>query len=467
MTTTTTTTPPATRRGTGGLLAALVLGIVAAILDTTIVAVGLRTLSDDLGAPLSTIQWVSTGYLLSLAVAIPLVGWAQRRFGGKRLWLFALGLFTIASLLCACAPNAGWLIAFRVFQGFGAGIMFPLMQTLAMQNVPDGERPRAMATVALPAALGPILGPVLGGIVLNWLSWPFLFLINVPIGIVGLAVALRYIPADHEDGGRRSAPLDILGFALIAPGLTGLLYGLSRVGGEADTGLVGALVPLVAGVVLLTAFAIRALRSAGATLVDVRLLGVSSVRASSIALALFGSAMFGSMFLLPIYFQTLHGYSVLGAALFLIPQGVGSLLVRIVAGRLVTRFGARAIAVVGFAVVAAVTVPFALSDANTPLAVLGAALFVRGLGLGAVLIPVMAVAYEDIEHAQMPDASALTRIAQQLGGAFGTAAVAATITSAGGSTGGFDAAFWETVAMAVVAMLASFALPARGAAPRR
>src|ERR1700760_4830243 len=187
--------PPATRRA----LTALIIGGVAAVLDTTIVSIALRTLVGALHSTVSQVQWVSTGYLLALGVVIPVVGWDQARFGGKRLWLAALSVFVAGSALCSAAWNADSLIAFRVLQGAGAGAIFPLMMTLAMRaarSVPGGSGSlgRVTATVSLPIAAGPILGPVLGGVILNWLSWRWLFLVNVPVIAVGLFLAWRALP---------------------------------------------------------------------------------------------------------------------------------------------------------------------------------------------------------------------------------------------------------------------------------
>lgn len=460
---------PATRtqeqpaaQSSGRLLTALIVGAVTAIFDTTIVAIGLHTLIEELGAPVATIQWVSTGYLLALAIAIPFVSWAQARFGGKRLWLFALGLFVLGSVLCACAWNAESLIAFRVLQGLGGGIMFPLMQTLAMQNVTPQSRTRTMATVTVPVALGPILGPVLGGLVLNWLTWRWMFLINVPVGIVGWLLAAAFLADDRPNREAAHQPLDVGGALLIAPALAGLLYGLTNTHAGGGFARLDVLAPVIGGALLLAGFIMRAARKAGTALIDVRLLALRSVRASSIVLTFLGAALFAASFLLPLYFQTLRGYNVLNTALLLIPQGVGSLLARLVVGQLVDKFGSRRVAVVGFLVTAAATAPFALTTGGS-LWLLGAVLFVRGLGFGTVLIPVVTVAYVDIRKDQMPHASAITRIAQQLGGAFGTALaavvleVAATLTA---PEAGFGAAFWFTVAITVAAAASAVLLPA-------
>ncbi|QPZ40066.1 MDR family MFS transporter [Paramicrobacterium chengjingii] len=457
-----TSTSPA--QSTGKLLTALIVGGITAIFDTTIVAVGLHTLTDRLNAPIATIQWVSTGYLLALAVAIPFVSWAQARLGGKRLWLFALGFFVLGSILCACAWNAESLIAFRVVQGLGGGIMFPLMQTLAMQNVAPQAMARTMAIVSLPIALGPILGPVLGGVVLHWLDWHWLFLINVPLGVAGLILAFFFISKDRPHRDAHHQRLDLIGVVLLVPALAGLLYGLSNVHAEGGFSRADVLFPIIIGAVMLVAFTIWAMRRAGAALIDVRLLAQRSVRASSITLTFLGATLFASTFLLPLYFQTLRGADVLTAALLLIPQGVGTLLARLIAGKLVDAVGPRIVALVGFLVIAAATVPFALTGADASVWLLGIALFVRGFGLGVVLIPVMTVAYVDIRRDEMPHASAITRIVQQLGGAFGTALVAVVLTAVATQTdtqAGFQSAFWWTIAITIAAAIASVLLPSR------
>lgn len=454
----------------GRLMAALLVGGITPILDATIVAIGLHTLTVALDAPVSTIQWVSTGYLLALAIAIPFVSWAQARFGSKRLWLFALGLFVLGSALCASAWNAPSLIAFRILQGFAGGIMFPLLQTIAMQSVPAESRTRTMANVSLPIALGPILGPVLGGIVLNWLDWRWLFLINVPIGIIGWILAAVFLTDDAQDRDAPRVRFDVFGAALLVPALGGLLYGLSKSYDAGGFGRPDVLIPCLGGAVLLIGFVVWAVRRAGDALVDVRLLAVRSVSVSSIALSFAGAVSFAGNFLLPLYFQALRGNSVLDAAFLLIPQGVGAFLARPVVGRLVDRYGTRAVSVGGFLLMAAATIPFAFADSGTSLWLLGTVLFLRGFGNGIVLIPVMTVAYVDISRDRMPHASAITRIVQQLGGAFGTALVAVVLTTQTTRVhpaAGFDAAFWLIVAFTVVAALAALLLPTRSATPAR
>jgi predicted MFS family arabinose efflux permease len=311
---------------------------------------------------------------------------------------------------------------------------------------------------------------VLGGVILNWLDWRWLFLVNVPVCAVGLYLAWRFLPADRPAPESTRPRLDLAGLLLIAPGLAGVLLGLSNVGKSGGFGRADVEAPLIAGLALLAAFAVRALRRtstgrAGSALIDVRLLRIRSVGASSAVLFLTGACTYAAMFLLPLYWQELRGFDVLDAALLLIPQGVGSLLTRVLAGRLTDRVGGRAVAVAGFVLVALATVPFACAGPGTNQWWLGAVLLVRGLGLGIVLIPVMTVAFVDLGPDEMPHASMLTRISQQVGGSFGVAIGAVVLQSAIASgrtpTQAFGQAFWWTTGFTVVALLASLFLPGR------
>jgi EmrB/QacA subfamily drug resistance transporter len=451
----------------------LIVGALAVVFDTTIVAVALHTLAAQLHASVATIQWVSTGYLLALGVTIPLVGWAQARFGGKRLWLFALTVFMIGSIACSLAWDAPSLIAFRVLQGVGGGLMLPLMQTLIVQAAGGRMLGRTMALVSLPAVLGPILGPVVGGVILNSLDWRWLFWVNVPFCVVGFVLAWRMLSPDVPGSRQR---LDIFGLFLLPPGLVGILFGLSRVGRVGGFGRADVWLPILLSAVLLAAFAFYSARRSGHALVDVRLFARRSVASSSALLFLSGASLYGAMLLLPLYWQEVRGADALFAGLLLVPQGIGTLLSRSLAGRLTDLISAKSVALVGFAIVGLATIPFALATTHTNQWFLMGALVLRGFGLGAVSIPVMTVAYVGLSGADVPHASILTRIAQQLGGSFGVAILAVILEAAVRDLGGsltamasaFDQAFWWATGFTVVAMLVSLALPGRPApAPRR
>lgn len=443
------------------LAAALVVGAMAPLFDSTIVSVALHSLAADLHASVDTIQWVTTGYLLALGVTVPIVGWLQRRVGGKRLWMAALVVFLIGSVLCSLAWNAPSLIAFRVVQGIGGGAMLPLLTTLLMQAAGGQGLGRLMSIVSLPTALGPILGPVIGGLILAAGDWRWLFWVNVPFVLVGLVLAQRLMPAD---GPTVRARLDVVGLVLLSPAVVGVLYGLSDVTKDGGFGRVDVWAPLGAGVLLLAAFAGWALRRGDGALVDLRLLRHRPLAASASLMFLTGATLYGAMLLLPLSFQELRGTDALGAGLLLIPQGVGSLLSRSIAGRLNDRIGGRAVALVSFAVVGLATVPFAFAGAATPEWWLLLALLVRGVGLGAVFIPLMAVGFVGLAREEVPHASIVTRIAQQLGGAAGTAVLAVILQGAAttlGPVAGFQHAFWWAVGFTGLAVVLSLLLPGR------
>lgn len=444
----------------------LIVGALGVVFDTTIVSVALNDLSKDLDAPLSTIQWVSTGYMLAVFITIPLAGWAQSRLGGRHLWIVALGGFLGGSILSALAWNATSLIVFRLVQGLAGGIMMPLMYTLLIQATKGRNIGKVMAVITVPTALGPILGPVLGGLILYLADWRWLFFINIPFCLVGMWLARRNLPDDRPAPDHPRARLDAVGLLLLCPGFAALLYGLSQVDGSTGFASAQVLIPLLAGLALVGCFTAWALTRAADSLVDVRMFRHRSVASSSTLLFLGGISLFGSMLLLPLYFQQVRGATPLGAGLLLIPQGVGALVARGLAGRYMDRVGPRAVALVAFAFVAASTVPFAFVTADTSEVLLMAALFIRGIALGAAMIAPMGAAYVGLEHEEIPDASIITRVAQQIGGAVGIAILIVILQQNIGDAhtpnalaNGFDHAFWWSVALTAAAVPLCLLLP--------
>ena len=451
----------------------IVVGGLAVIFDTTIVTVALHTLSVKLHAPVSTVQWVTTGYLLALGITVPLSTWGLRRFGGKRLWIFALAVFLVGSIGSSLAWNIGSLIGWRVVQGIGGGLMLPLMSTLIFQAAGGKSLGRLVTYIGLPALLGPVLGPVIGGAILTHLSWRFMFWVNVPFCVVGILLAWRYL---NVDGPARPGPaaakprLDLPGLLLVAPGTAVVLLGLANAGTDAGFAHPDVIIPLVIGVALLAAFTGYALRTSR-PLVEIRLLAKRSVGSSSAVLFFSGFSLYGAMLLLPLYYQDVRGSTALAAGIMLVPQGVGTLLSRFVTGSNIDRFGARNITVAGFAIVAAATVPFALSGPHTSEWLLAVWMVIRGFGLGAVTMPVMVASYIGLDKQQIPHSSVLTRTAQQIGGSFGTAVLAVILEEAIAAhpatlVDAFRVAFWWSAGFSAVAVLLSLWLPGAQRAPQ-
>jgi EmrB/QacA subfamily drug resistance transporter len=452
----------------------LITGAMAVMFDTTIVNVAIDSLSREMSAPVSTTQWVVSVYVLALAMVIPVSGWAMDRLGAKHTWMGALALFMVGSILSSLAWNIEALIAFRALQGIGGGLMLPVLQTLLVNAAGARNLGRMMSLVSLPALLGPILGPVLGGLILSQLSWHWIFWVNVPFCVAGLVMAWRGL---QPTAPRKGAYLDVLGLALLSPGLAAMIYGLSQAGSHGGFDDAAVLLPVTVGAALLAGFVVHALRSRRPPLLDLRLFAVRSFSASSALLFLSGLSVYGAMLLLPLYEQQVRGQSALVAGLLLAPQGLGMLLTRGYAGRLTDRIGARPVVVGGFLLTVAGTLAYTQAGLDTNELLLGASLVIRGAGLGMVTIPVMAAAYLGLDSSQVPHASIATRITMQLGGAFGAAVFALilqTQIAAHASSGlvglatAFDNAFWWSVGLAALAIIPSLLLPgAREVAARR
>ena len=454
------------------LIVVLLAGAIPALLDTAIVNVAVDAIGRDLHATVPQIQWVITGYLLSFAMVIPLSGWALSRFGGRAAWMFSLALFLAGSAASGAAWNVGSLIAFRVVQGVGGGLMVPLLTTLLVQAAGGRQMGRLMSAISLPIVVVPIFGPVVAGLIISNFSWRWIFYVNVPICLAGLALAWRGLPSAPPPGGRQR--IDLTGLLLLPPALVALLYGLAQVSSEGGFGHARVIIPLSAGAVLLAAYAVHALRTSGVPLVDLRLFRSRAFTAAGTLLFLAGLSIYGGMLLLPLYYQQARGASALAAGLLMVPQGVGSLLPRTLAGRLTDKIGPRLVVVTGIALAAIGTVPFALAGPHTSDAVLIAALVVRGAGLGTATIAVMAGAFSGLRPGQVPHASSVTRILQYLGGSFGAAVLVAVIldgqlaahAAAGpaGVTAAFGYTFWWCTGFTALALLPALLMSGRARA---
>jgi EmrB/QacA subfamily drug resistance transporter len=394
------------------------------ILDTTIVNVALETLSRELDAPLNTIQWVSTGYMLALAVVIPLTGWMSERHGAKRVWMVSVALFGLGSALCGIAWSAESLIFFRVLQGFGGGMILPVGMSVLAQTAGPHRLGRVMAVIGVPTLLGPILGPVIGGLIVDSVSWRWIFFVNIPIAVVALGLAARLL---HADAGRADAGrLDWTGLLLVSPGSAAVVFGLSE--SESHGGFTAPIVwaPILAGVVLITLFVLHAAR-APRPLIDVRLFRSTGFSAAAATTFMLGGALFGAMIVLPLYYQVDRGETALTAGLLMAPQGVGAAFAMPLAGRLTDRVGGGRVALVGLVLMTAATVPLATLEAGTPYGLIAAMLVIRGFGLGATMMPAMAAAYATLDRSDVPRATSALNVLQRIGGSMGTALLAVVL----------------------------------------
>ncbi len=428
----------------------IVLGAFMTMLDTTVLAVGAETLSRELGAGIASVQWVFTAYLVSLAVALPLCGWLSRRFGAGRVWLVSLAGFTVASVLCALAGNIGWLIGLRVLQGLAAGLLLPAGQTVLGQAVGPARLGRVMGTLGIVMSVGPTFGPLLGGVLLRGLSWEWLFLINIPVGVIAMVLGLRLVPRGEIGAATRP---DWIGFAMVGAGIPALLYALT-VWGEGEKSVAGVLVPLVSGVVLLAAFIVRTWGRENPVM-DLTLFR-SRVYTAAAALSFFAApALFGALFLLPLYFQVLGGSGVVETGLLLMGLGLGTAIALPLSGRLTDRYGAGVVAAWGSVATLAVTVPFALGGFSPDSVVVQILLVARGLAVAFLLLPTTTAGYAAVTKEQLPDAAAQINIVSRVGGAAGTALFAVILANLlpSGADTAFRATFWWLTGSAAVAVV--------------
>jgi EmrB/QacA subfamily drug resistance transporter len=433
----------------------VILGMIMSILDTTIVNVALDTLSKDLHAPISQVQWVVTGYLLSLAAVIPVSGWAARKFGAKQVYLASLVLFTAGSAACGLSNSLGELVVFRVLQGAGGGMIMPVAQLIMAQVAGPQRMGRVMGIVSMPAMLAPILGPVVGGLILENLHWSWIFFVNVPVGFIAFILGWRMLPrTDSGVAGR----LDWLGLALMPTGAAAVVYGLSELGSGAAFGSAEVLVPVVLGIALIVAFVMHALRI-DRPLLDVRLYANRVFVGASLTTFGVGAALFGAMILVPLYYQQVRGLSVIDTGLLNGPQGIGALVAMPIAGRLTERYGGGPIALIGVTLLAISTVPFAFITAHTSIVLISAILVVRGVSIGMSFMPAMTAAFSSMRPDQLSDATPQINVLMRIGGAIGTTILAVVLQrSITGPTPAdlahaFNSAYWWALGIAILSLI--------------
>ena len=417
--------PEALDRETMIVAGVVLLGAVMSILDTTVVNVAIDHLTAAFHASLTTIQWVITGYTLSLATVIPVTGWAADRFGTKRIYMTSLVLFTIGSVLSGLAWSAGTLIFFRVLQGIGGGMIMPSVMTIMTKKAGPHRMGRVMGILGVPMLIAPIMGPILGGWLVDDVSWRWIFFINLPIGIVAFILALIKLDPDKPQPAHR---LDWLGMLLLSPGLAVFIFGLA----ESSTYGFGALRswgPTLAGVMLMAAWVVHSWRAPN-PLINLRTFAHTRAGAAGGTFLLFAISVFGSMLLVPLYYQAVRGRSALDAGLLMAPGGIGAMMLMPVAGRLTDRYGPTWLPATGLPLVAIGLIPFAFVGAHTSYVLLCAANFVQGLGMGLAMMPNMTAAMQAVPPAAIARTSTAMNIIRQAGASIGTAILSVLLASA-------------------------------------
>ncbi|WUH98002.1 DHA2 family efflux MFS transporter permease subunit [Spirillospora sp. NBC_00431] len=422
MTAALTSPSPASARGLDRRLVALgvvvVLGAIMSIVDATAVNVATRTLAEDFGSSITTVQWVLTGYMLGLAGVIPITGWATERFGARRVWIAALLLFLAGSALAGAAWSMPSLIVFRVVQGIGGGMIMPVAQTILARAAGPERMGRVMGFIGMPMLVGSVAGPVVGGLIVSTAGWRWIFFANLPLGAIAVVAALRLLPRTPS----RPARLDVRGLLLLCTGVTVFVYGTTEAGrpGALDDPRTWAI--LGAAAVLIGLYVLHA-RTRQA-LIDIALFRNRAFTAAAVTNVVVAVALFGVLVLLPLYWQVVRGHGPLATGLLLAPQAAGAAVAMPLAGRLTDRLGAGVVVPTGIVLGLLGTAAYTQVGADTSPVLLAAALFVIGLGLGATIMPSMAAAYQALPGPLIPRATSAINTLQRMGASVGTTALA-------------------------------------------
>jgi EmrB/QacA subfamily drug resistance transporter len=401
-----------------------VIAVFLSLLDSTILIVALPTLAREFDVSTTGIQWVVTGYLLSLAVFIPISGWAGDRFGTKRTFLFALSLFITGSALCGMAWNLESLVAFRVLQGVGGGMLMPVGMAMLFRTFPPEERARLASILVIPSAVAPASGPIVGGYLVEYQTWHWIFLVNVPLGLAGLLIATLFLREHREQPAGR---FDLPGFVLAAGGLASVVYALAQAGqrGFDDPRVVSV---GVAGLALVAAFVVVELRS-DHPMIDLRLfrdrLFASSV---SVQFLTFGGVM-GVGFLMPLLLQNERGLSPLESGLATFPQAIGVMTTALLAGRLYRRVGPRRMMMAGLGGLAVMYLLYLRIGLTTDLWWIRLLLLATGASYALTLVSMQTAAFAQIAPARTGRATAASNAVLQVAASFGVALLATVLTS--------------------------------------
>ena len=397
------------------------------IMDITIVNVALPAIGRQFGVTEASLDAVATGYLVSLAVFIPAAGYLGDRFGAKRILLLAIGLFTAASVLCGLADSLGELVAFRVLQGAGSGMMTPVGMAMLYRAFPPHERLRASSILTIPTAVAPALGPVLGGVLVTGLSWRWVFFVNLFIGIAAFAFGLLFLAEQRPE---RPGRFDLTGFVLSGAGFAAVMYGISQGAGLGWT-RPRIIASIAAGAVVL-ALLVRVELRAKAPLLRLRLLGNRLFRSTSLATAVATAAFLGALFVIPLFFQLGLGLTALQSGLDTFPEAIGVMLGAQLGSRILyRRLGPRRLIVIGLIGLAGDLALMALIGSRTELWWMRLLMLAMGLAMGQVVVSTQAATFATVSAADTGHASSLFSMSRQLGSAIGIALLATVFTAVG------------------------------------
>jgi EmrB/QacA subfamily drug resistance transporter len=396
-----------------------IFGLFMDLMDTTVVNVAIPTLSQEFNASTSAVEWTVTGYLLSLAVFIPAAGFLSDRFGTKRVFLLAMAIFVTASALCGISQSIEELVAFRFLQGIGGGMMTPVGTAMLSREFPGAERAKASAIISIPVVLAPTIGPIVGGYLTEYVSWRWIFYINLPVGIAGLIFASTVL-VEHKESYAQNR-IDLAGLITGSGGAAMLLYALSQAGsaGWTDNAVVGF---GIAGIALFAVFTWIELHVENPIL-DLRLLKRWFFATSNLMMMPAFGAFGGFLLILTLFLQELRGYTPLEAGLIQGPSAVGTAISLPLASRMYARVGPRRMLIGGFVLASLTILPFITLDLDTPVWVIVVLLLIRGLPFAFAVVAAQTLLFGPIESEKQGPASSIYNTLRQVAASFGVALI--------------------------------------------
>ncbi len=437
------------------VIATLLVATFVVILNETIMNVALQRLMVDLGVTAPTVQWLSTGFMLTMAVVIPTTGFILQRLSTRAVFMLAMGLFSGGTLLAALAPGFEILLLARIVQAGGTAIMLPLLMTTILTLVPVTRRGFVMGNVSIAISVAPAMGPTVSGLILEHFSWRFMFVFVLPIAVAAFAIGARFLT---NIGEKEKTRLDVLSVLLTVPAFGGLVYGLSQIGGGEGGPGSPAIIALAVGIIAMVAFVFRQLRlqKSAAPLLDLRAFTFRMFTVSVLLLVVAMIALFGAVILLPLYLQEIRGLSSLETGLTLLPGGLAMGLLGPFIGRLFDKVGPLPLTVTGSSLLVLALFQFSLLDANTPVGWIIALHVGLSLGLALIFTPAFTTGLNPLPPHLYSHGSAIMSTLQQVAGAAGTAllvSVYAVVSASAGMVAGMHAAFLTASVIAVAAVV--------------
>jgi EmrB/QacA subfamily drug resistance transporter len=418
-------------------------------MDGTVLATSLPAIARDLGQDPIVLKLALTSYMLTLAVFIPASGWVADKFGARTVFCSAIGVFTLGSILCGASSSLPTLIAARVFQGLGGAMMVPVGRLVLLRSTPKSDMVNALTYLTVPALIGPVVGPPLGGFITTYFQWRWIFWINVPIGLLGIALSLKFIENIRE---REVARFDFKGFFLSGPGLLALIFGLTIIGRDIVPGIVDAGL-ILGGFALLVAYVGHARRDPDA-IIDLNLLKTPTFFAGVVGGFLFRIGVGAIPFLLPLLLQIGFGLTPFESGSLTFAAAAGALAMKFSASAIMRRWGFRRVLIVNCVISALFLASYGLFTAQTPHWLLLIALLAGGFFRSLEFTALNAIGYADVDSARMSRATSFASVAQQMSGAVGVAVAAASVEALRFGLGDAQLAARDmSISFAVVALI--------------